>query len=496
MFVYPSMTYAPLAFGVATVTLTAWAGGAVASPKTLMKAAAAAASIDFLMVCGTPEPLCVVTLGHRCISHAYAWCSASIRRCSPSRVERADQPICVQLKLFNMNITPQERLQQCRSKLKLSQDTFARKINASKASVSNWERPGGPIPRLEMRHAIDEYFVANLPNDYQPGELPRLWLNTESQMSEAQDSSVGEPAFPEPTLPDDTRPVSTYRTRRLMIGSTIVAAVGLMIGSWVLLSNNDREPLQPGRAEQPDPNRYGTGKIITIDNRVVLSETSMREDEPAYFSTRPELFCERKGCEVANTGLATGDKARALCQTIGDKVTNRFGDTPNPNNVDSTLWYLVRDAGGYTGYLSEVWVVKSQRGGLNLQTCANDSDLISPAIPTTSPPSTTTITTRTWSVASESPVTVMTEPSPEGKQLLSLPTGTPITIECSIVGQPVGIGKYPDNATWNRITIGDRTGYIADVFTNTDGNGDKRVLPSGGYYLPTIGIPECPSGAS
>lgn len=69
--------------------------------------------------------------------------------------------------------------------------------------------------------------------------------------------------------------------------------------------------------------------------------------------------------------------------------------------------------------------------------------------------------------------------------------GTPITIICQTAGDRAGVAPFPDNATWDYVTIDGLTGYISDMRTNTAGDGVRTNLPNGGYFLSTQGIPQC-----
>jgi transcriptional regulator with XRE-family HTH domain len=407
-------------------------------------------------------------------------------------------------------LTGGERLRECRALAELSQEEFARKLSSrsipvSNAAVSKWEK-GKSVPRFQTQYKIDRYFTANLPDIYRSGELIGLWKSSKQTLP-VQDEvpfseTIGTPQEATELAGDPNsinEPPKLSSRRTTLIGFTaVLAAIGLVALFATTRNRTTRSKAEtvPTSAQTPnakvdvtDPQRYGTGRIITIDNRVVLNETDMREDLPAYLSSRTELFCDKKDCKTADTGLATGDRARALCQTIGDNVTNRFGNTPNANNADSSLWYLVVDRGGRTGYLSEVWVTKTQRGGLGLPTCVDDTDILSPPAPP--PPTTTGPALIDGKIVATTPVNIMAAPSIEGPPITTLTDKAAIRIECSFPGDPIGQGKYPKNATWNRIRLNGSILYVADVYTDTKGDGQRAELPNGGYYLPTNGIPQC-----
>lgn len=126
----------------------------------------------------------------------------------------------------------------------------------------------------------------------------------------------------------------------------------------------------PGQGGQTLPPSY----VLTVDNRVTNGPTAMREDTPAYLSTVTRNYCKRDGCAIPNTDRPSGGTyANAVCQRQGDRTTNgndgAANDDANPGLFTSTRWYGIRLDGGGLGYISEVWIQASQRGGLSLPTC-------------------------------------------------------------------------------------------------------------------------------
>jgi hypothetical protein len=69
----------------------------------------------------------------------------------------------------------------------------------------------------------------------------------------------------------------------------------------------------------------------------------------------------------------SGAVLQALCQRQGSIMTNENASSPgivhNPNAVTSARWYMVELPTGTTGYLSEVYLAPSSRGGLGLPGC-------------------------------------------------------------------------------------------------------------------------------
>ncbi len=133
---------------------------------------------------------------------------------------------------------------------------------------------------------------------------------------------------------------------------------------------------QPPAPEPPPPAPQPPPTItLTVYNKVTNGATQMREDPlAAYLSSRPENRCRANGCMVAGTDRRTGGTySPAVCQKKGARTTNGDDtssiDDKNPGLFTSTRWYGIRLANQSIGYISEVWIQPSQRGGLGLPTC-------------------------------------------------------------------------------------------------------------------------------
>lgn len=127
-----------------------------------------------------------------------------------------------------------------------------------------------------------------------------------------------------------------------------------------------------GASDPPPPAAGGTS--LTVYNKVTNGASAMREDTPAYLSTVRQNYCRRDGCVIAGTDRASGQTyAGAVCQAQGARTTNGndgdANDDANPGLYSSTRWYGVRSDGDAVGFISEVWVDPSQRGGLGLPSC-------------------------------------------------------------------------------------------------------------------------------
>jgi hypothetical protein len=116
-----------------------------------------------------------------------------------------------------------------------------------------------------------------------------------------------------------------------------------------------------------------TTRPIVVDNRVTNGASQMREDTPSYLSTVTRNYCKRDGCALSGTDMGSGNTITAECTVLGDRTTNGQDnssvDDGNPGLYSSTRWYGIRWGDGRFGYISEVWIATSGRGGLGLRSC-------------------------------------------------------------------------------------------------------------------------------
>ncbi|MDX8149520.1 hypothetical protein SK854_45875 [Lentzea sp. BCCO 10_0061] len=112
---------------------------------------------------------------------------------------------------------------------------------------------------------------------------------------------------------------------------------------------------------------------VVTDNRVTNGPTQMREDSPAYLSTQTLARCRSLGCAIPGTEFGSGRTLRAVCQVIGAELTNgdrtEPSDDNNPGLFTSNRWYRIQWNASTSGYLSEVWLRSSDRGGAGLPMC-------------------------------------------------------------------------------------------------------------------------------
>ncbi|SES14035.1 hypothetical protein SAMN04487983_103286 [Streptomyces sp. yr375] len=131
-------------------------------------------------------------------------------------------------------------------------------------------------------------------------------------------------------------------------------------------------PPTPTRTPTPTP---ATPKpvSVTVSNLVTNGAEQMREDTPAYLSTRTVGSCRKLGCKLDGTEMTSGFVAQAICQLTGDRITNGQNDNTiddtNPGLYSSTLWYRIRWSDGREGYLSTVWLTPTNHNAPNLPTC-------------------------------------------------------------------------------------------------------------------------------
>lgn len=172
------------------------------------------------------------------------------------------------------------------------------------------------------------------------------------------------PSHPAPPATVEAR--RPRRTRRLwLIGAvvTVVAAAGACAAVFAA----------------SDPPARASATVIVVQNKVAIGADQLVEDStPVYLSSRTVSRCARRGCELSGTDMWSGAKLVATCWTRGERLTNQDaaseGIQRNKNRVTSDLWYRAEWPDGRSGYLSEVYVVAGDRGGLGLGRCSSRAD--------------------------------------------------------------------------------------------------------------------------
>lgn len=145
----------------------------------------------------------------------------------------------------------------------------------------------------------------------------------------------------------------------------------------VIASGNEPAPpvaAPPAPSPAPAPAPSAPRRVITVDNRVT-NGMGMREDgTPARLTTKPWVRCGSRGCNINGTERSSGGQYdAAVCTTTGERTTNGHDTDPaddgNPERFESSRYYGVRLGDGTFGFVSEVWIRASDRGGLGLPAC-------------------------------------------------------------------------------------------------------------------------------
>lgn len=131
-------------------------------------------------------------------------------------------------------------------------------------------------------------------------------------------------------------------------------------------------PTEPP-SSSPVSTKVPPNRRIVVQNQVTNGATAMREDTPAYLSSRAAPFCKRDECAVPGTDMNTGATLTASCWTSGPRMTNgqdgNAVDDQNPGLVVSGLWFFASDEAGRSGYISEVYISRAGRGRAGLPSC-------------------------------------------------------------------------------------------------------------------------------
>ncbi len=166
-------------------------------------------------------------------------------------------------------------------------------------------------------------------------------------------------------------PKPAVSTRRWPLIGTVGAAlvVGVAAGLLIALLPNEPEAIDATAAEPP-----AGSKDIVVQNKVAIGPTALEEDDtPSYLSSRTVSRCATNGCKLDGTDVYSGAELTAYCQAKGEWLTNgdlgSDGIKQNAGLVASDLWYGVEWRDGRRGYISEVYIEPSYRGGLGLAAC-------------------------------------------------------------------------------------------------------------------------------
>ena len=163
---------------------------------------------------------------------------------------------------------------------------------------------------------------------------------------------------------------------RRRVAVAVVLALAILSTAAVLGFGNDQEAARsqwadPPQAQSPRPAKR---EVLVVDNRVTRGPRMTEDPLPLRLTTKPWTYCLRRGCAIQGNERRSGQTYdAAICQTRGDKTTN--GDLGNDLDNDNPLlhssdrYYRVQLVDDTYGYVSEVWVRPSDRGGLGLPLC-------------------------------------------------------------------------------------------------------------------------------
>ena len=240
--------------------------------------------------------------------------------------------------------------------------TMARRTGRSKTALAD-AAGGQHLPRWET---VEDFVRAC---DGDPAPWHDRWLALRS----GEGAPAPPPAAPEPTPPQhepepepEPEPAPSSRRRPVLVAAVVVGV--LLVGALGFLL---------GRLTVPAPPIVPQGvEAIVVQNKVALGPDRLEEDRtPAYLSPEALAYCAAPShsCKVPGTEMASGAALVANCWTQGQMMWNWDLSDPtsqsNPDRVRSDLWYRASFPDGRTGYLSEVYVVRGDRGGRGLPRC-------------------------------------------------------------------------------------------------------------------------------
>jgi hypothetical protein len=158
--------------------------------------------------------------------------------------------------------------------------------------------------------------------------------------------------------------------RLLPYAATVVITAVVGSGATALVMSVGHGPGQVLAASQ----RSTHAVVITVQNKVALGPNHLIEDTtPSYLSSRPVPYCSHLGCEVSGTQVGSGAMLVATCYVYGTQMYNYNLDSTafqnNPYRASSKLWYKVVLPDRRSGYISVVYVVAADRGGMGLAHC-------------------------------------------------------------------------------------------------------------------------------
>jgi hypothetical protein len=293
---------------------------------------------------------------------------------------------------------------------------LAAATGVSEATLRKWRKGGHPTDRLsELVEQVHVWAHNNMSGKYPPSNWPAglpgfIGSSSDPSGTESKPTEPGTTHMPVPTIvpgqattPDaeprqakrheeieSTGPESTEseltgseltgseltgselelaarRHWKAIVGALVLLAAMIVGGAWLLM---------PRSAAVPEESSVVPGgRTIVVQNMVAFGPSSLEEDRsPSYLASRPVAHCaDMPGCKLDGTDVTTGDTLQAVCQLQGELLTNADVESPgvkaNPNVAGSALWYGAMWRDGRRGFISEVYVKPTYRGGLGLPPC-------------------------------------------------------------------------------------------------------------------------------
>ena len=183
---------------------------------------------------------------------------------------------------------------------------------------------------------------------------------------------AGQPPAPsEPAPPSEPAlEAPPHRRRRTAVAASVVGLLAVAVAVTGFRLTDDEGSGADGR-----PSTSTSEPVtVTVQNQVTAGAAAMREDSPAYLSSRAENNCRARNCMAPGDAVFdTGDTLEVVCQITGERTTNGNDSDPaddhNPELFTSTRWYGSRLPDGSLAYLAEAWISPADRGGLDLPRC-------------------------------------------------------------------------------------------------------------------------------
>ena len=201
-----------------------------------------------------------------------------------------------------------------------------------------------------------------------PNEWRARWEQVRDARASASLQAVG------PAQAEDEAVTEQSRTwaRRLLpyVATVLITAVAASTATAIVLILGRNTSTKLVASQRP-----ANAVIITVQNKVALGPHTLLEDTtPSYLSAKPIPYCSHYRCEVPGTQVSSGAMLVAICYTYGKQMMYNYNldstaSDNNPYRANSRLWYKVVFPDRRSGYISEVYIVAADRGGMGLSRC-------------------------------------------------------------------------------------------------------------------------------